>query len=230
MAYEKRWVAVAPKLLIADGGIDGKIEVADAIELHVKQVVFLKGDTLPNKKVQINAIESQTEIFVGPLGSNINTREDVSAYTVALNSTIEAEIQNRPGIPDKEFERASFEEEPVVAKRVIQVDPYGNKYTKTNTFPVTDADSKAVLDKINNKLADGNDIGDVTINNTASNPVEVSPSGNLLFGVKYDDVRKTSPSPTVDVWTYKLDTVVVATVTMTYTDATHRDFVSGVRT
>lgn len=136
MAYEKRWSAVAPRLLLADGTTEGLLQVADAIDLHVKQVIFLKGTALPNKKVQINAIPSQTEIIVGEIGSKINQTTDVSAFTTAAASTISAEVQNRPDIPDKEYERASFEEEPVVAKRVIQVDPYGNKYTPTNPFPV----------------------------------------------------------------------------------------------
>ena len=136
MAREKKWSSIAPRLLTADGTSAGLVPVADAIDYHVKQVVFLKGTALPNKQVQINSIPSQTEIIVGELGSKIDAFTDVSAYTTAAASTISSELQIRPAIPAKEYERASFEEEPVVAKRVVQVDPYGDLYSENNPIPV----------------------------------------------------------------------------------------------
>ena len=136
MAFEKRWELVPVKSLLVDGGTDGLITVPNAIDFRVKQDVLLKATGLDSKVLEVKSIISQTQLYVGRKGK-IDLREDVSAYTVALSSTLQAEEQPRNAIPDKEYERASFEEEPVVAKRVIQVDRLGNKYDAENPIPTT---------------------------------------------------------------------------------------------
>lgn len=189
MAFEKRWDAIAPRTLLADGTSQGLITIADAIDLHVKQVIFLKGSALPTKKVQINAVISQTEIIVGEVGSKIDEFTDVSVYSTASASTISSEIQPRPAIPDKEYERASFEEEPVVAKRVIQVDPYGDKYTTKNPFPVSLSDGDVSIGTVNAELEvqlshidnfpDAGDVADSVQVGDGQYVLKVNPDGSI---------------------------------------------------
>lgn len=134
MAYEKRWEAVAPKTFLSDGDSEGRVEVANALDFHVKQEVLIKATGQNSTRLEVKEISSQTELYLGPKGK-IELRSDLSSYTVAASATIEADIQDRPAIPDKEYERACFEEEPVVAKRVIQVDRLGQKYDSANPAP-----------------------------------------------------------------------------------------------
>lgn len=137
MAFEKKWVAVAPRLLTSDGTADGVLTLATTKNLHVKQCITIVSDTVGQRTLQINSIPSPTQIEVGELKSTINQRTDVSAYTIADNASIQAKVQARPTIPQTEHERAVFEEEPIVAKRVIQVDEFGNIYCDDNPFPVS---------------------------------------------------------------------------------------------
>lgn len=51
--------------------------------------------------------------------------------------------------------------------------------------------------------------------------------GSLLQGVEYDTIEATYPSAVVEVYAYKKLTVLQATITVTYTDAT-KDRVSTV--
>lgn len=131
---EKFWDKIPPKNLTADGGASGEVEVTDALQFHVKQQVILRIPGTDLSEVEVKQIPSQTELLVGPKG-DISKRSTLTLFTVAAGATIEAVDQNRPAIPDKEYERASFEEEPVVAKRVIQVDRLGVKHSPTNPIP-----------------------------------------------------------------------------------------------
>lgn len=153
MALEKRWEAISPIAFTADGTSEGLVTIDNACDFRVKQKVYIRATGLPNKYLEIKKIESDQKLYVGPISSDICAREDISAYTVALGATIEAPLQNRPAIPDKEHERAVFEEEPVVAKRIIPVDQCGRIY-------------KSIVDDkgIQRFPVDAN-IGDITIDN-----------------------------------------------------------------
>lgn len=134
---EKRFVAVPPQIFIADGGINGIITIADTTLFKVKQEVVITGSSLPIlDTVEIKRVISSTQMVIGPRGANINAITNMTAYTTALGSAIFANEQKRPSIPLEEHERANYEEEPVVADRVILVDEMGDKYNDTNRFPV----------------------------------------------------------------------------------------------
>lgn len=132
---EKRWLRIPPRNFTADGTANGKVPVSNACEFKVKQEVWLKANTVAPLQLEVKRIISETELFVGRKG-NITNREDVSAFTTALSATVEALEQNRTSIELKEHERAVFEEEPVVAKRVILVDKCGDKIDDSNPLPV----------------------------------------------------------------------------------------------
>lgn len=134
---EKRFVAVPNQYILADGTSDGIITVPDASLFKVKQEVYIGGNTLPNlNEIEVKRVLSSTQIAIGPKKGNIDSRTDLSAYTLAKNSFIASNEQKRPSVPLEEFSRAMYEEEPTVAQRTILVDKYGNKYDENNPLPV----------------------------------------------------------------------------------------------
>lgn len=243
MAIEKRWEAIAPRSFTADGTSEGVVTLASTLDFHVKQLVIIKASGEDDLvKLEVKRVDSATVLRVGPVG-NINARTDISAYTTAASATIEAEEQARSTIPDKEYKRAVFEEEPVVAIRTIGVDRQGNPFGPGNplsvqltdgsvnigtvnaelevqlshqdnvpdagdvadsvqigdgvetvnvnasnelqtrdddantTLSAIEVDTTAIIaavESIDSKLVDGNDIGDVTINNTGANRVPIN--------------------------------------------------------
>lgn len=137
MAFEKYWGAVAPRFLTSNGTSDGVITLTTTKDLRVKQCIQISSNTEGKRTFQIQSVPSPTQIEVSEISGKITDRADVSAYTTADNAFIQAKKLPRPSIPQKEYERAVFEEEPVVAKRVINVDEYGNIYCDDNPFPVS---------------------------------------------------------------------------------------------
>jgi hypothetical protein len=173
---EKRLAAVSPQSFIISGGADGSITVSDTSLFKVKQEVILSASSTPNlDQIEVKRIVSPNVMYVGPKGGNIDSRIDVSAYTVALNAAIFANEQKRPSIPFEEFTRAVYEEEPVVAQRSVLVDKNGNKYDNSNPFPVDASVS----------------IGDITIgtdgyNTNAPDSMNITGSENgAKVGTKY---------------------------------------------
>lgn len=136
MAIERKWEAIPPRSLAQDGTAEGIVELSDARGFKVKQTVILRATGEPNLTLEVKRFLSPTQFRVGPTNSSLFTCSDISAYTVAKNATIEAQEQSRPSIPDKEFERAVYEEEPTVAKRVLLVDDFGNPYNDDNPLNV----------------------------------------------------------------------------------------------
>jgi len=135
MAIERRWPAISPRLLSVNGTATGEIVLSDTSLLKVKHQVILKATGEPDLTLEIKRFLSPSSFIVGPKG-HITLHTDVSAYTTAKNATLEAPEQNRPAIPDKEYERAVYEEEPTVAKRVFIVDEYGSAINENNPLSV----------------------------------------------------------------------------------------------
>lgn len=123
---EKRLYAVPPQLFTADGTANGKITVANSGLFKVKQVVLVGATSQQPKELEVKRIDDINTIFLGPLQQKIDKYEDMTAYTVAGGAFLFANEQKRPTIPSEEVNRAVYEEEPVVAYRVIGVDQFGN--------------------------------------------------------------------------------------------------------
>lgn len=137
--YEKKFKAVPPQAFTANGTSLGSLAIADASLFKVKQQVIIKATSLPDLYVEIKRIEAASPhlIYVGDPKKSIDDRTNISAYTVALGATIELpEDQKRPIITADDHERAVYEEEPTVAKRVVIVDKWGNKIDETNPLAV----------------------------------------------------------------------------------------------
>lgn len=123
---EKRFAAVPPQLFTADGTTNGVIKVVYSGFFKVKQQIIIKSNTQgPTTDLEVKKITDVNTIEVGPKGK-ITDRADLSMYTAANQAVIFANEQHRPLIPQEEVIRAVYEEEPVVAYRVIGVDQSGN--------------------------------------------------------------------------------------------------------
>lgn len=134
MAIEKRLAAVSPQSFTSDGTSDGLVTVTDASLFKVKQKVIINANTLPNiSTIEVKRVVDATQLYVGPVSSSvpgsgsIDSRTNISAYTVALGANIFADEQPRPAIPNESIVRANYEEEPTVAERSVLVDKLGNK-------------------------------------------------------------------------------------------------------
>lgn len=125
---EKRWTAVSPQLLTADGTSDGKIQVNDATLFRVKQSVILVSNTQSSRSdLEVKRVTDKNTIYLGLKTENIDSRADLSAYLVADATSIAAPEQPRSKVPEEQVERLTYEEEPVVARRVVVVDKLGNR-------------------------------------------------------------------------------------------------------
>lgn len=135
---ERKWLIVSPQLLTANGTSDGVVTVDDTSLFRVKQKVELVSLTQPRTEqdfLEIKRILSNTQMVVGE-GKDINNKADLSAFLTTDIATIEGREQARSSIDSINIERGSYEEEPVLAKRVILVDKYGNRYDQENPIPV----------------------------------------------------------------------------------------------
>jgi hypothetical protein len=123
---EKRLYAVEKQPFLEDGTATGIVKVADSGKFVVGHIVTICSDTQPNIDVKINRIIDLFTIVVGPIGKRIDCKEDISAYLTADNAGIFAREQKRPSVPEQEVERMTYDEEPIVARRVRIVDRFGN--------------------------------------------------------------------------------------------------------
>lgn len=152
MAIEKAWERVSPRAFTADGTADGIITLPFALDFKVKQRVTLRANTVQSKVVEVKRVLSPTQLKVGPIGFGLDKTENVSAFTVALSATVEADEQPRPAIPEREFWRAMFAEEPTVAMRSHLVDYYGRSYEVNNPLPVRLSDGSVNIGTVNAEL------------------------------------------------------------------------------
>ena len=181
--YEKRLAAVPPQLFTADGTVGGQITIAEPCLFKVKQQVILYSSTQGQSVYQIMRIDDNV-LYVADIGGKITDRADVSAFKVANGANISAVEQNRSTIPEQEVERLTYEEEPVVARRVILVDQCGDKIGDTNPLPVTATFSGNVqvgdvrITAYNNDPTPGSLPSSVRISD-GTNQVKVNPDGSL---------------------------------------------------
>lgn len=179
---EKRFTAIPPQLLTSSGTANGVITVADTRLFKVKQEVVLVGTTLPILDIiEIKRINTINQMIVGPRNSNINNVTDVSAYTLALNSSIFANEQKRPSIPAEEIIRAVYEEEPTTALRNMLVDKQGNDFDAQNPLPVKFGGPVNVHVKLTASDNDPNpgDIHDSIRIGNGVNELAVNPDGSI---------------------------------------------------
>lgn len=137
MAIERLWESTGPVLFSANGGADGTITLNDTCGFKVKQTVVVSAVSLPDIVLEVKRVISPTKLLVGPKVSTgkMIARQNLSAYTTALLSTVRAEEQQKPKIPPQDIIQAAYEQEPTLAHRTVQVDEYGDFYNKKNPAP-----------------------------------------------------------------------------------------------
>jgi len=133
---EKRLYKVNPQAFTSDGTFFGALTIADSSTFVVGHVIILKSSTQPNLILKIKRIPNASTILVGEDKTPIYKYSDISAYLAADGATIEAAEQNRPSVPEQEIERLTYDEEPVIARRVSLVDKHGDKISDANPLPV----------------------------------------------------------------------------------------------
>jgi hypothetical protein len=121
---EKFYKEIPSQLFTANGTSNGVVTIASTAFFKLGQLIVILNPSLPSAAGEIKAIISDTQMAVGPQGSNPNMRIDLSAYDTA--STISAPEQQRPTIATQDIERYTYEEAPIVARRTIPVDDTGN--------------------------------------------------------------------------------------------------------
>ena len=138
MAYERKWAAVPPQALTANGGQFGLVTVADTAGFRVKQNAYLKDNTGATQAVQIKLVLSSTQLLVGNCDNQIANwpQINISNWLVANNAVIGAEWQPKNTIGADDIVKAVYEADPVAAVRTLDVDQYGNPYSESNPLPV----------------------------------------------------------------------------------------------
>lgn len=145
---EKLWLQVDPVALTADGGQYGEIQIDDTSIFKVKQRVTLKADATTNADLEVKRIVSSTLLWVGPRGGPIKAYSDVTAFTIANNASIQAPEQPRSSISQEELNRAMYEEEPIMAQRVILVGSDGATASSSSPLPVSSSASNSTSELI----------------------------------------------------------------------------------
>jgi len=168
MAFERFWLTVPSRLFTADGGEDGLITIETTSGFKVKQKIKVSATGLPDQVLEVKRVVSPTRMYVGQLNRDLKDRSDLSTYTVVNNSSVSAQVQKRTGISREDHERAVYEEEPTLAKRVINVDQWGRFWSVDNPFPVQLSDGSIDIGTVNAELEvqlshrdDYPDIGDI---------------------------------------------------------------------
>jgi hypothetical protein len=135
MANERSWRQVSA-VFTANGTVDGIVTVATTRGFKVKARVQLQSTAQAQSEYEIKAIPNSTTIIVGPTGQPIDVYANVSAFLLADNASIVQYKQKRPPIGPGEIDRATYEEEPTVARRAILVDEFGALISDVNPLPV----------------------------------------------------------------------------------------------
>lgn len=151
MAIEQKWPAVSPRLFTANGDAYGNIQVADTRGFKVKQAVTISATGQPNLFVQVKRVIGPTKMVVGPIANvagkeSLQSRSDLSAYTVAAGAFVFAEEQVKAKIKAEDIIQAVYRQEPGTTIGVELDDEFGNPWNSDNPIPTAPVGSAADKD------------------------------------------------------------------------------------
>lgn len=159
MALQIRLKKIDPIALTADGGTRGEITTAISSPFILNQIVVISATGVEPFTLRVRRVDSEFTFSLGPIDGDTKDRTDLSKFTTLLNGTIEANEQDRPGVPQQEIERHTFQDEPTVARRSYLVDKQGLGYGKNNPLPIKNTRSGLSLnEEIKNALLDSVDL------------------------------------------------------------------------
>ncbi len=194
MAYERKWLLTGVRPLLSDGGEDGSVTIESTSGFKVKQIVKITAIGVSPVVLQVKRVLSPTKMLVGPKDSGIQSRYDLSEFTVAKSSTISATEQDKKVPTDKEIHSWVYEQEPTVAYRTIGVDEWGRFYTTENPFPVQLSDGSVNIGTVNAELEvqlshkdnypDAGDVADSVQIGDGEDILGINPDGsiNIVIG------------------------------------------------
>ena len=209
MAIEKTWLAVPAMPLLQNGDSTGLIKVSSTLSFKVKQKIILKSSSQQPVELEIKRINDDIYLEVGNTGKSIKQRTDISQFLVSDSAVLLAIEQPRPAIAPDEYERASYEEEPTVAKRVVLVDALGNKIGS-----VKDIDGKTRF-LVDAGTSGGG--GGSTVLNPFAPPTNSKAFSRTIVGV----------TETFDYFSDVAGTVLIKTIRYTYTAQNLNDLVKA---
>lgn len=205
MAFEQKLAAVPPQAFTANGTSEGVVTVASTAGFYIKQFVNLQSNTIPSAGFQVKKILSHTQFVIGPPDNSLKAPLkpiDISTYTVADSATISAPEQNNFQIKPDDHYATVFMPAPVMADRVIEVDPYGNPYGADNPLPVQFEGSISIgTVGIIGPTPDNNQLN-VNSDGSINVIVESIPSPNTTVINTYNELLSVASGATVTIVTY----------------------------
>lgn len=136
MAIERLWEEIPARAFTANGQANGLVTLESTIQFRTNQKVKITSTGNPDKVLVIKRVVSPTQMFLGPDDKNIKSRENLTLYTLAAMAMVSAAEQNKTSIPEKDQLQMTLEREPVNARRVYQVDDFGNAIGTTPENPI----------------------------------------------------------------------------------------------
>ena len=152
MNTERKWVAIGPTSVTADGQENGILTVEDTACYKVKMKVTLQSDSFQQRRYEIKQVISRTQMRLGEVGSKHNSRADLTDWVLVDNPILKAPEQDRPDIPPADYESAVYSEEPTMAKRIIPVNKYGQENSPENPLYAQLADGDINIGTVNAEL------------------------------------------------------------------------------
>jgi len=149
---EKRYLAIAPTALTANGTAAGVIEVASTYCFKVGQIVlFIGGGNRQLAKVK--RVISETQLIVIGVDKSVVTSDKLDMSAFLIGHTISLSEDKRPVITIDEIQRAVYAEEPTVALRSHLVDWLGRSYDTSNPMPISGLSDALAGPSVQGKLA-----------------------------------------------------------------------------
>lgn len=130
LVYQNQWADTGAQTLTANGSAAGLVSITSTDGFYVTQLVKLVNNTPKTEFFQVLEVISDTQLYVGTI-SNVGDKRyraqgaDVSAYTVAAASTIQALQQNKRLPTPHAVMQAVMVAEPVLALRQTLVNHRG---------------------------------------------------------------------------------------------------------
>ena len=137
MATERQWDPVGPILLTANGSTNGVLQITDTAGFFFGMQCAIKNNTSLQITVYVKMVVDSTTMYVGTTRGGLDHNVDLSAFTTATFSAIEAGAQNKSTVPMEGRLLATYMTDPINAWRTQTVDSYGKPYTNSNPLPVS---------------------------------------------------------------------------------------------
>lgn len=239
LSSERRWFAISPIALTANGTSDGVVTVSDTTGFKVKRRVKLESNTQGKTELEVKKVLSPTQMILGPISADMSDRADLSPFLTADSATIEAPETARPQIDNETTLRYTYDEEPTMARRSVLVDRYGQYYREDNPIPVQLSDGNIDIGTVNAELEvqlssqdgepDSGDVADSVRVGDQNFTANITPSDDELrnalnvvnlakpFNRPWDEIEITAKNdcgdPTEIITRYKGEDVQRATIT-----------------